>query len=95
MPRYKRRQRLTERVAARKGTLPRTEEKKPTKRWPGILSQFGFVLTLVSLGLLAYEALQMAESGGNRDITNMVIYVALFIAGRLIKAAVDAAKPYL
>ena len=71
------------------------EPARPRKRWPGIVSQSGFAVSLVALGLLAYEALLMAESGGERPIDNMIIYAALFIAGRLVKAAVDAARPYL
>ncbi len=96
MPKYQRRQRLTERVAARQGRpIEPDPNEKPPKRWPKLVAQLGFAISLVALFMLAYEALKMAESGGERDIDNMAIYAALFIGGRLVKAAVDAARPYL
>lgn len=85
-----------DRVAARQGRpLEPDPNEKPPKRWPKTVSQLGLAVSLVALFMLAYEALKMAESGGERDIDKMAIYAGLFIGGRVVKAAVDAAKPYL
>ena len=92
MPRYRRRERLTERVAARKAGH-RDPDEGPPKRWPRLLSQFGLALSFIALFLLAYEALQAVD--GDWNIERMGLYAGIFIGGRLLKSAIDTAKPYL
>ena len=89
---YEKRPRLRDRVEARKPGY-RDPDAGPPKRWPHLVGQIGFAVSMIALGLLAYEALRAVE--GDMNIKRMAIYAGLFIAGRLAKTAVDAARPYL
>lgn len=93
MPRYKRRQRLTERVAARQAGH-KAEPEPRSRRWSRIGAQVGYAVSLVGLGLLAYEALIIAQ-GEPISIPTLVIYAGLFMGGRLIKLVLDTARPFL
>lgn len=93
MPRYKRRLRLTERVAQRQ-TGYKAEPEPRSRRWAAFAAQVGYAVSLVGLGLLAYEALMVAQ-GTAPSIPTLAVYAGLFIGGRLIKLVLDTAKPFL
>jgi hypothetical protein len=93
MPAYKRRKRLTERVADRQAGRD-VDPESTSRKWARNLSTLGYALSLIGLGLLAYEAMQMAQ-GAILHIPTIVVYAGLFIGGRLIKKILDTARPFM
>ena len=93
MPAYKRRKRLTQRVADRQAGRD-LEPESSAKRWSRTISRIAYAISLVGLGLLAYEALQTAQ-GAKMSLPTLIAYAGLFIGGRLIKLVMDTGRPFM
>ena len=85
MPAYKRRKRLTERVAERQSGKDAEPESR-SRRLSRTGATFGYAISLIGLGLLAYEALMVAQ-GSEMSITTLAIYAGLPTANRAIREA--------
>ena len=93
MPAYKRRQRLSQRVADRKAGRD-VEPDTRSRKWARTFATIGYAISLIGLGLLAYEAMIIAQ-GTEPSITTLAIYAGMFIGGRLIKLTLDTARPFM
>ena len=59
------------------------------RRLSRAFGQIGYAVSLVGLGLLAYEAFLVAQ-GTEPSIPTLVVYAGLFIGGRLLKLVLDS-----